>query len=99
MPTVNIGGRDFDVKPATLGFLKRKLMPARKALAAASEEETPDRLAELIHCYVGHNGVTVEELLDLLPADPRQVMLDCIVASGQQPREVKAEARPEASSP
>jgi len=29
MATVTIGGRELDVKPSTLGFLKRKLLPAK----------------------------------------------------------------------
>lgn len=91
MATVRIGDRDLEVKLATLGFLKRKLLPARKALLAANEEETPDRIVAIIYCYVGHNeGITEEWLLDNVPVDPSSIMRACIVASGQQPREAAA---------
>jgi hypothetical protein len=89
--TVRIGERDLEVKIATLGMLKKKLIPARAALKAATEEESPDRMAEIVHCYVGHNpDVTVEWLLETLPADPSEILRACIAASGQKVREPAA---------
>ena len=85
MAKVTIGDRELDVKQATLGFLKKKLIPARKALVEASEEDTPDRMVDLVFCYVGHNdGVTREWLLDVLPADPTEIVRAVISASGQK---------------
>jgi hypothetical protein len=89
--TVRIGERDLEVKKATLGFLKHKLIPARKRLNTANEEEMPDRVAELVLCYVdGNEGVDRDWLLDNLPADPSEAIRDCIVASGQTPKAASA---------
>ena len=90
MAKVRIGGLDLEVKQATLGFLKRKLIPARKKLAAAGEDDMPDRLAELVYCYLeGNEGVDVQWLLDALPADPAAIIRELIVASGQKVIEQK----------
>lgn len=90
MATVRIGELDLDVKRATLGFLKKKLTPARKVLSAAGEDDMPDALAGLVHCYVGHNeGVTADWLLEALPADPSAIIRELIVASGQKVAEPK----------
>ncbi len=90
MARVHIGGLDLEVKQATLGFLKRKLIPARKAMIAAGEDDMPDRLAELVFVYVeGNEGVNVEWLLNALPADPASIIRELIVASGQKVIEQK----------
>jgi hypothetical protein len=95
--TVRIGERDLDVKVATLGFVKHKLIPARKALQeAADESATIDAIVGLILPYVEHNeGVTAEWLLEHLPAEPHETLRECARASGQKVKEPSpGEARP-----
>jgi hypothetical protein len=103
MATVRIGERELDVwhrqQDGGLGKSKRVIL-AELALRKAPVEEIPDRWADLIGCYVGHNeGVTVDWLLKTLPADCRDVNRACMLASGLTPAE-PAEATPgEATSP
>lgn len=86
MATVTIGGRELSVPHTTLGVLKKRLIPARRAVAEATTEEASiDALVELILVYVGHNaGVDAEFILDNVPGDPRSLIAACVAASGQQ---------------
>lgn len=86
MATVRVGDRDLDVRPATLGFLRHKLVPARKRLVAAEGEESGiDAVANILFVYLGHNeGVTLEWIFDHAPADPSALLRDCLTASGQK---------------
>lgn len=86
MASVTIGGRELSVKPATLGFVRHKLIPARKRMAdAGSDEATCDALAELLLVYVGHNeGVTLEWIFDNVPMGAGDLLRECAEASGQK---------------
>lgn len=89
MATVRIGDKDLDVKPTTLGFIKRKLLPAQRALDEAKGDiEGGERLIELLHLYVGHNeGASIEWLEDVIPiSDYARLAKECPVAAGQQAR-------------
>jgi hypothetical protein len=86
MATVRIGDRDLDVKPSSLGFLKRKLLPAKAAvLAAKTEEETIDAVVSVLLLYVGHNpGIDAEWLLDNVPENPSETVAAVTAAAGQK---------------
>jgi len=93
MATVRIGDRELDVKPATLGFLKKKLLPAQEAIDAAGND-APDRIADLILLYVGHNdGVDRDFILDHVPADPYGTLIALSRAAGQRVPEGEAKSQ------
>lgn len=96
MATVKIGDRDLEVRPATLGFLRHKLVPARKALSAAQTDEAiVDAMANLVFVYVGHNdGITLEWIFDHAPANTADLLRECLVASGQKVASKGEAARP-----
>jgi hypothetical protein len=87
MATVRIGGKDLDVRPTTLGFIKRKLVPAQNAVdAVESEIAKAEKFIEMILLFVGHNeGVTPEWLEDAIPISGyAQLAKDCAIAGGQK---------------
>lgn len=72
MATIKIGGRDLDVKPATVGFWARTTEFGRKAAANELQgSEVITASVDLIVEAVGHNdGVTREWLENNLPFPP-----------------------------
>ncbi len=82
MATVRIGEKDLEVKPATLGFLKHKLIPWRKRLAETTDEVAfLDLIVDGIGLYVG-DQVSREWLEEHLPASAHEVLSACAEASG-----------------
>lgn len=89
MAAIHIGGRDLDVRAQTLGMVKHKLRPWRAA--DVKDDGHEDHAAAFFHIYVGHNdGVTLDWLLDNLPADAAaltKLMREVVIAAGSTPRE------------
>lgn len=85
MATVRIGDRDLEVKPITLGFVKHKVLPAKKRVEASTkDEEAIDAMVAFVKIYVGHNeGVTDEWLLDNVPENAWPLIALCRKAGGQ----------------
>jgi len=82
MATVRIGDRELDVKPATLGFLKRKVIPWQATMSAAEGEAAIDQIAAGFLLYVGHNeGVTADWLLENLPANTYDLFKAVVAAA------------------
>jgi hypothetical protein len=106
MGTVMLGGRTLDVKPATMGFVRRKFLPA------LDELQTKEEWAPILLLYLGHNeGVTAEWLEDELmlnplpdrqdlPPDGLTFLKQCMAAAGQKVIEPKpGEAQSPQTSP
>jgi len=82
MATVNIGGRDLDVKPATLGFLKRKVIPWQATMATAEGEAAIDQVVTGFLLYLlPADGVDADWLLANLPAESAELFKAVVAAS------------------
>lgn len=115
MPRVNVGGRELEVRPATLGFVKRTWRPLRDRLIAEQgrveglaqiSEEDGDQVAGLlvdaVLAFVGHNeGVTREWVEDQMPLDqgPIRALLRMLTDASGLTRGEEAKAGPGAKSP
>jgi hypothetical protein len=86
MPTIKLGGRELKVRPATLGMLKRDLIPLRAKLQASqTEEDTIDVVLDQLLVYLGRNeGVTADWLLDNTPADAHDLLARVREAAGHE---------------
>lgn len=103
MATVNLGGRDLRVlgrddpggfrTTLDLARLGEELHESKSAVMSFR------KMAEMVFVYVrGNDGVTLEWVLDALPANITRVLQECSVASG---RELPAKEQPvgEAAAP
>lgn len=90
MATVTIGGKAFEVfHRKAAGAAARMKRIAFAEMASQEEGADPrlvwDRMAEIVRAYLVDETVTVEQLLNLLPGEPADVLdiiRSCIVASG-----------------
>jgi hypothetical protein len=98
MATITLGGRELDVKPATLGFLKREILPWKRdtpkrvpgteldigGIADLEEEIINWRVRGLL-LYLGHNtGVDATWIEDHV-VDVEAAVTKVIAAAGQEP--------------
>lgn len=105
MATITIGGRELDVRPATLGFVRRALLPWKKSapvfeepadLAAAADLEAAiiDWQVAGALLYIGHNdGITADWLLEHV-RDAGELLRELARASGQTEPAPGEAARP-----
>lgn len=81
MPKLTIAGRELEVRPATLGFLKKQLRPWRqKYVDTFTEEQAEAWFAEGVALYLGEQ-VDVA-WLDANVVDPAKFLRALAAAAG-----------------
>ena len=82
MATVRIADRDLEVRRATLGFVKKSLIPWQKAMAIAEDEAAIDQIVAGFLLYLlPSDGVDADWLLANLPAESAELFKAVVAAS------------------